>query len=71
MWQKAYRDYKPDESLVKQDVGPGRGIIGCEMHELNGWGESLHVTRPKKGKKGLIRTLIDSFFNLFKRQEKP
>jgi hypothetical protein len=48
MWQKEYRDYKKDQPLVKQRVEPGRGIIGCEMHELNGWGNTLHQIKKKK-----------------------
>jgi len=43
MWPKSYRDYRLDESLIKNQVEPSRGIIGCEMHELNGWGTSLHI----------------------------
>lgn len=50
MWPKAYRDYKTDEPLIKERVEPGKGIIGCEMHDLNGWGLSLHIPRKKKKK---------------------
>lgn len=64
MWPKSYRDYPVDESLVKQQVEPSKGIIGCEMHDLNGWGNTLHVP-PEKKKQGLMRTLIDSLFNKF------
>lgn len=60
MWFKQYRDYKTDKPLVKEKVEPGRGIIGCEMHDLNGWGNSLHQQRPQK--KGLIATLISYLF---------
>ena len=70
MWQKSYRDYKRDEPLVKQKVETGKGIIGCEMHDLNGWGETMHISRPKARKKGLIRTLIDSFFSIFRTKDK-
>jgi hypothetical protein len=38
MWPKSYKDYPIDTPLIKQQVRPGKGIIGCEMHELNGWG---------------------------------
>jgi hypothetical protein len=53
MWFKEYRDYPIDRPLIKYPVEPGKGIIGCEMHEINGWGNDLHVPRskPKKGKK--------------------
>lgn len=60
MWPKSYKDYKIDEPLVKNKLYPGRGITGCEMHDLNGWGNQLH--RPLRiKKKGLIRRLIDYF----------
>ncbi len=60
MWPKSYKDYPVDASLVKHEVEPGRGIIGCEMHDLNGWGERCHI--PKKRKKGVISTLLSSLF---------
>jgi hypothetical protein len=56
MWFKEYRDYKIDRPLIKEKVEPGHGIIGCEMHELNGWGTELHQMRPKK--KGLIKKIL-------------
>lgn len=49
MWPKAYRDYKVDSVQVKHQVEPGKGIIGCEMHDLNGWGETYHVYQRRKG----------------------
>lgn len=60
MWPKEYRDYKKDESLVKNRVEPGEGITGCEMHEINGWGNTLHVPHEapapiKKKKNGSKR----------------
>ena len=56
MWPKSYRDYKEDDPLIKEPVEPSKGIIGCEMHDLNGWGTSLDL--PKKKKRGLLRTLF-------------
>jgi hypothetical protein len=53
MWFKQYRDYKIDEPLIKERVSPGHGIIGCEMDELNGWGNRLHIP-SKKRKKGFL-----------------
>lgn len=38
MWFKHYRDYPIDQPLIKEPVEAGHGIIGCEMHDLNGWG---------------------------------
>jgi hypothetical protein len=57
MWFKHYRDYPIDKPLIKERVEPSHGIIGCEMHELNGWGNEYHIPR-KIWKKGLI----SSFF---------
>lgn len=45
MWPKFYRDYPVDTPLIKQSVESGKGIVGCEMHELNGWGMSYHIPR--------------------------
>lgn len=64
MWFREYRDYKIDDPLIKEQRAPSRGIIGCEMHDLNGWGETYHLPRKKK-KKGLVATLIESFFAFF------
>ncbi len=44
MWPKFYKDYPVDSQLIKNRIEPGRGIAGCEMHELNGWGNSCHIT---------------------------
>jgi hypothetical protein len=57
MWPKEYRDYPEDRPLIKYPVESGKGIIGCEMHEINGWGEKHHTFR-----KGLIQTLLESIF---------
>ncbi len=60
MWLKRYRDYKPDASLVKHPVEPGKGICGCEMHEINGWGLSLD--QPKKAERGFLGSLLVYLF---------
>lgn len=60
MWPKVYRDYKIDESTVKESVEPSHGIIGCEMHDLNGWGNTFHVY--KKRKRGFLYRLMTKFF---------
>lgn len=61
MWPKEYRDYPKDTPLVKERVASGKGICGCEMHDLNGWGNSLHI--PKKQKKnGFFRHLLNRIF---------
>ena len=48
MWPKKYKDYPEDESLKKYRVEPGKGIQGCEMHELNGYGTSQHRYKRRK-----------------------
>ena len=64
MWPKFYRDYKVDEPLIKNQVSSGRGITGCEMHDINGWGTNIHL--PKAGnKRGLFSTLLLEFFSKF------
>lgn len=60
MWHREFRDYKIDRPNVQQVVEPGRGIYGCEMHEINGWGNTLY--RSKKHKKGFFATLITHLF---------
>ncbi len=56
MWPKEYRDYPKDKPLVKNRVEPGKGIVGCEMHDLNGWGTTHHVAyqKPKAVKKVVV-----------------
>lgn len=60
MWFKQYRDYPIDRPLIKETVEPGHGIIGCEMHDLNGWGTNLH--QLKSHKKGIWRMMISYLF---------
>lgn len=56
MWTKSYRDYPEDQPLAKEQVRSSHGIIGCEMHEINGWGNSLHI--PVKRKRGFFSLLF-------------
>lgn len=60
MWQKSYRDYPKDKSLKKEQVQSGKGLVGCEMHELNGWGESYHVSKSRK--RGVIYHFLHRLF---------
>lgn len=60
MWFKEYRDYKTDQPHIKYSVEPSHGIIGCEMHDLNGWGNTLH--NDKKRKKGFFSSLLSTLF---------
>jgi len=69
MWQKSYKDYKVDEPLIKRKVEPSKGIIGCEMHEINGWGNTFQY-KPKRHRKGLFSIMIDSFFKFFTKESK-
>ena len=66
MWPKAYRDYPVDSPMIKYPVEPNKGIVGCEMHELNGWGNSYHVPRNLR-KKGVLATILDSTSRYFTR----
>lgn len=45
MWPKIYKDYPPDTPLKKERVKQGKAISGCEMCELNGWGENRENSR--------------------------
>lgn len=65
MWPKNYRDYPPDSCLKKEWVEPSHGLVGCEMHDTNGWGTSYH-RQPRKKRKGLFATLIDAISKKFK-----
>jgi hypothetical protein len=61
MWFREYRDYRIDRPLIKEKVEPGKGIIGCEMHDLNGWGLNHHKTGKRK--KSLWSRLMTYWFN--------
>ncbi len=60
MWFRAFKDYPPDTPLRHEKVEPGKGITGCEMHEINGWGEEQH--RYRKPRKGMISRMLDYWF---------
>lgn len=68
MWDREYRDYKRDQSLVKQRIETGKGFSGCEMHELNGWGNTLQHPKKKK-KRGLLASLLIYLFSSKKENE--
>ena len=67
MWFKQYRDYPIDRPLIKEQVEPGKGIIGCEMHDLNGWGTYNHRMPPKK--KGLWGKMMTYLFRERRRHD--
>lgn len=60
MWPKSYKDYPKDQPLKKERVMAGKGIVGCEMHEINGWGSTHHHPRPRK--KGIFHHLLEKLF---------
>ena len=55
MWKNRYRDYALDLDWSQEKVEPRAGIIGCEMHEINGWGENYE---PEEKSKPFWGTLI-------------
>jgi hypothetical protein len=60
MWHNTYKDCPHDTLLKKEEVSPGKGIIGCEMHERNGWGDTHR--RHKKQPKGMLSMLFSFIF---------
>jgi|GEM_PF-1027211 len=66
MWPKSYKDYRKDEDLIKYQVESGKGIIGCEMHEFNGWGSSYD--QKKRKKKSRIKIFIEKVLKKFKKK---
>lgn len=68
MWHKEYRDYKTDQPLIKCPVESSHGIVGCEMHEINGWGNTLQA--PKVKKRGFLASLIIYLFSSKKEANK-
>lgn len=68
MWPKKYKDYPIDKPLIKDQLEPGKGIIGCEMHDLNGWGNEIHQRLPRK--RGRLSLLIASLFSGWRKDKK-
>ena len=42
MYFDEYRDYRHDGRLMHHSLHSGRGVVGCEMREFFGWGDTLH-----------------------------
>jgi hypothetical protein len=55
MWRNTYRDVKEDEPNIKARVETGKSIRGCEMHDLHGYGLTLH--KEKKQPSGFFTKL--------------
>lgn len=68
MWHREYRDYPLDSPLVHQSVEPNNGIVGCEMHEINGWGTTLH-TYAKRPKRGFFSRIYHALFGKKEKNE--
>ena len=62
MWWREYKDYRPDDPLIKESVESGKGITGCEMHDLNGWGLTYHRRKPRPP--GIIRRLLATLLGI-------
>lgn len=63
MWPKNYKDYPPDTPIIHYPVEPGKGITGCEMHEINGWGDHVHYPiQRQRRRKGVIAKLLAYLF---------
>jgi hypothetical protein len=64
MWPKRYKDYPPDDPLIQNPVYPDAGIVGCEMHERNGWDTACHQKPPQKQRKSWMQR----FKNVFRKR---
>lgn len=68
MWDYIYKKRPKDNPLRSQSVESGKGIVGCEMKELNGWGE---VHQHRKEGCGILRALFAFLFRQpYKNKEK-
>lgn len=58
MWHKEFKDYPIDTPLRKE---PLNKITGVEMQELNGWGNTHELPKPRK--ETFIRRLLKQMFS--------
>jgi len=49
MWPKNYKDYPAGSFLKQNQVQPLYGVVGCEMHEYNGWRGMGQRSRAHEG----------------------
>lgn len=69
MWRYDYKDYKNDDPLREEAIEPGKGIVGVEMHDVNGWNER-HLAKPRGS--GWLRNLLAPFIpNIAPPEEGP
>ncbi len=59
MWKNTYKDYKPDAPFTRHPIETGKGLAGCEMQEIYGWGHEFE--RAPQRKKGLLSKLLGLF----------
>ena len=52
MWWKENKDYRYDKPLKRHTVETGKGIVGCEMNDIHGYGNTMHRSqfRKKRGR---------------------
>lgn len=63
MWYREYKDYPPDTRLIQNPLISGSELVGCEMHERNGWGDTHHIPiRNTYRRKGWLERLFLKFF---------
>lgn len=64
MWIKSYRDYLSNEPIIEEQVEPSNGVIGCEMHDVNGWGNEFQVFAKKR--RGPVTRFLHRLFDVDK-----
>ncbi|MCB1136552.1 MAG: hypothetical protein KDK78_09810 [Chlamydiia bacterium] len=60
MWFRDFKDIPNDTPVKRQQVEPGHGIIGCEMHEICGYQQAQHS--PPSRKPGVVALFLGWLF---------
>lgn len=68
MWWKEYADYRYDKPMKRETVETGKGIIGCEMHDVHGYGTTDHKSQYYR-RGGVLTGLMTYLFG-FKEEER-
>jgi len=63
VWWQEYKDYRYDKPLKRHKVETGKGIVGCEMNDRNGYGVTMHRSTETK-QPGLLTHLFTWLFGL-------